>query len=433
LAPHPVLQCAANVEGALKDVADVDPGFMATDEKREALVRLGKLGDQLEALRLRVIANAGDVAEVDGMPNVASWTAPRTLTDPATNHRAEALARSLDTRWTVLGTALAEGSVNLAQAKVITDSLDVLAAADIDPGLLTQAEAHLVELAGTYAPRQLRILGRKILSVIAPDTFDDEERKRLEKEEQRAHARARLSMRRRGDGTVSLQATLSEVAAARLRSVLDAFTSPRHNHAAKSTDNATGDQTGSSAGWGGPCPLTDPATGQKVPHDQRLGLAFGSLLESLDPTLLPNKAGAGTTLVITMDLADLLNGVGAGTLPDGSRISAGQVRRLACNAGLVPAVLGGKSEVLDLGRAERFFSGKQKQAMGIRHRTCRAEGCQVPAEWCEAHHDNPWSKGGRTDLEDGILLCPFHHHRVHDDRHLVQRLPNGDLRYRRRT
>jgi hypothetical protein len=98
----------------------------------------------------------------------------------------------------------------------------------------------------------------------------------------------------------------------------------------------------------------------------------------------------------------------------------------------LPAVLGGAGEVLALGRARRLFTPAQRKALQVRDRTCRAEGCTVPAAWCEAHHQTPWSRGGRTDLADGILLCSFHHHRVHDPAYAHDRHPDGDLRFHRR-
>ena len=71
--------------------------------------------------------------------------------------------------------------------------------------------------------------------------------------------------------------------------------------------------------------------------------------------------------------------------------------------------------------------------MRLRDRACRAEGCSIPAAWCEAHHAaDPWSSGGRTDLTDGVLLCAHHHHRAHDPTYTTTRLPNGDHRYHRR-
>jgi hypothetical protein len=115
-------------------------------------------------------------------------------------------------------------------------------------------------------------------------------------------------------------------------------------------------------------------------------------------------------------------------------ISAAHARRLACTAQIIPVVLGGKSEVLDLGRSSRLFRSAQRKAMAVRDRRCRAEGCSVPAAWCEAHHaSNPWSEGGATDIKDGVLLCSWHHHRAHDARYDARRLPSGDYRFHRRT
>ena len=68
--------------------------------------------------------------------------------------------------------------------------------------------------------------------------------------------------------------------------------------------------------------------------------------------------------------------------------------------------------------------------MIIRDRECRAEGCTIPAAWCEAHHwGRPWAQGGRTDLKDGVLLCNWHHHRAHDPTYDSSRMPNGDVRF----
>ena len=97
-------------------------------------------------------------------------------------------------------------------------------------------------------------------------------------------------------------------------------------------------------------------------------------------------------------------------------------------------VLGGKSEVLDLGRASRLFKPAQRKAMIIRDKECRAEGCTIPAAWCEAHHwGTAWARGGLTDLKDGVLLCSWHHQGVHDNSYDASRLANGDVRYYRRT
>jgi hypothetical protein len=71
--------------------------------------------------------------------------------------------------------------------------------------------------------------------------------------------------------------------------------------------------------------------------------------------------------------------------------------------------------------------------MAIRDRGCTADGCSIPAAWCEAHHRQPWSRGGKTNLADGKLLCPFHHHRAHDPAWQTHHHPNGSTTFHRRT
>jgi hypothetical protein len=135
--------------------------------------------------------------------------------------------------------------------------------------------------------------------------------------------------------------------------------------------------------------------------------------------------------MVTVDLESLRTGLGTAMVGD-QPITAGEARRLACTAGIVPAVLGGRSEVLDLGRARRLFSPPQRKALALRHPTCQAKGCRVPAAWTEAHHaGDPWSQGGATDLADGCLLC-CHHHRAHDHRYVTTRT-GDEIEFHRRT
>jgi hypothetical protein len=174
-----------------------------------------------------------------------------------------------------------------------------------------------------------------------------------------------------------------------------------------------------------------------------MGEAFVAFLEIVDAGRLPIHGGNATSVIVTIPLdalraelaaADIIgSGLVAGDDLTGDRISASEARRLACNAKIIPAVLGGGSLPLDLGRARRLFSATQRLAMAVRDNTCRAEGCDIPANWCEAHHLHPWEHGGRTDIDDGVLLCSHHHHRVHDTSYLVERLPDGDFRFHRRT
>ena len=108
-------------------------------------------------------------------------------------------------------------------------------------------------------------------------------------------------------------------------------------------------------------------------------------------------------------------------------------RRLACEAGVVPVVLGGSSQPLDVGRTKRYFTPAQRIAMGIRDGGCTAQGCDAPPAMCHAHHDDPWSCHGHTDLARGRLLCPFHHRRIHDPEYETDVGADNQVTFHRRT
>ena len=89
------------------------------------------------------------------------------------------------------------------------------------------------------------------------------------------------------------------------------------------------------------------------------------------------------------------------------------IRRVACNADILPVVFGGESLPLDVGRARRLFAPAQRVALNARDRGCVFPGCTTPLAFCEAHHITPWSQGGQTNLDNGVLLCSYHHHYIH--------------------
>jgi hypothetical protein len=139
------------------------------------------------------------------------------------------------------------------------------------------------------------------------------------------------------------------------------------------------------------------------------------------------------TVVVTMSIESLMGGLKAAQLCDGTRISAGEARRLACQAGIVPIVLGGTSEPLDVGRQRRFHSKAMRVAMGVRDGGCTTLGCDRPPSMCHVHHDQPWATGGDTNLATGRLLCPRHHTLAHDPRYQQKPAPDGKITFTRRT
>lgn len=408
-ADHPVTACLDGVTAAFLEVREVPVALMGTEQKAAALQALAQIESLAAAQRLRLLAASDDVALDLGARDVGAWYAHTTRTDPGPCRRDLRLAEALSLRWTGVEAALADARVNKAQAQVIAEALEALPVADLPPAVVADAEARLIGFAAEFNPQQLRVLGRKILEVVAPEIGEAQEARALEAEERRAEEKTLLRIQRVGDGCSRITGVVPDAVAHRLRTYLEAFTSPRHDAM------VGGDGEGRSA-------------------ERNRGQAFCSLLEAVDPQRLPLHGGDATTVVVTVPLEALRAELAAGDLLGADdRISASQARRLACTAKVIPAVLGTDSEVLDLGRGARLFSAAQRKALRIRDRRCRAEGCTVPAPWCEAHHRRPWSEGGTTDLADGVLLCGFHHHRAHDGRYLSTALPNGDVRFSRRT
>ena len=405
---HPVLGAVVTIADALDRVTDANPSFMATDQKATTLLEIARAKARLAELELRVMTAADDVAAESAARDVAAWLHHHTHQRPEVLRADLRLASALDRTYELVAAAMRAGACNPAQAQVIVAALDDLPA-DLDVEIKAKAEKTLVGYATEFDPTQLRRLGRRILDVIAPEIAEAEEARRLAAEEAHARKKTRLTMRRLGDGTTRISAVIPDACADRLATNLEAFASPRRDDGTR----------------------TD--TGEFLPYDRRLGSAFCQLLETLDPQRLPIHGGDATTVIVTIDIDQLRAEAGIAQIIGGSPITAAQARRLACTAGILPAVLGGESEILDLGRKERLFTAAQRRALLLRSATCEAEGCDIPGTWAEAHHWIEWARGGATDLDNAALLCSHHHHRAHDPTYLHERLPNGDIRFTRRT
>jgi hypothetical protein len=407
---HPIVACAENITEALSEVVDVQPVYMSMDDKRRALLTLTRAERRLAELKLRVLAAAKDVAEEDGARDVAAWIAPRTHADWSTARREQRLALAVDTKWHQVAAGMAAGVVSTEQARVIVDGLDALPER-VGTEVLAKAEAQLVEWAAEFGPKELRRLARRILEVVAPDIAEAEEAKRLEEEEKQAREDTRITSRSLGNGSVRGTIVTSDATWGRFMTYLESFTSPRK-------------QAGAIGG-----------EEDQIPYPRRLGRAFTALLEHLDPKKLPEHGGDATTVLVTLSLDALRADLAVAGLIDGEggEISASEARRLACIANIIPVVLGGQGEILDLGRTRRLASPAQRKALALRDQKCRAEGCTVPARWCEAHHLKSWAAGGKTNLKDLVLECNHHHHLMHDPTYSHEILPNGDIRFHRRT
>ncbi len=277
------------VERGLDDLAAIDPGHRTTAEKQQFLLRVVRAKTRLVAEELCVLAASDDIAVATGDRSTATWLAHQTRDNHGTVRRHAALASALDSRWTQTADALGSGDVNLTQARVVVEALEALPK-DLGDDLLVKAEAYLVEQAAVFGPRELRHLGRGVLEHLAPEVADEAEYQRLVAEEARAQAATRLSFQPRGDGSTDLHARVPDHVANRLRTYLDAYTSPRRT-----------------------------ALGEidTLPTARRRGEAFVAFLENLPDTGLPVHGGTTTSVMVTLDLDTLLTGIGVATTSTG--------------------------------------------------------------------------------------------------------------------
>ncbi|WP_144795468.1 HNH endonuclease signature motif containing protein [Microbacterium paludicola] len=104
-----------------------------------------------------------------------------------------------------------------------------------------------------------------------------------------------------------------------------------------------------------------------------------------------------------------------------------------CDSGSTRLILDGDGNPLDVGREHRLFTAKQRVALAIRDGGCRWTGCDRPASYCEAHHIDTYSEGGRTDIDRGILLCRFHHMQLHHGQWRITREEKRDFVLRHRS
>jgi len=151
---------------------------------------------------------------------------------------------------------------------------------------------------------------------------------------------------------------------------------------------------------------------------------------------LPDTAGEPTQIHVTTDIDDLVRRLQAGEIATatigGTTITPNTVRMLACDSAIIPVVMRGLSEILDLGRATRTWSRAQRKAAKIRARGhCEAPLCQAAIARCELHHEEEWAKFGRTDLKNGIYLCTYHHWLTHHTSWKFVRNKDGTVEVRR--
>jgi hypothetical protein len=411
---HPVVDFAHRLDSRLDDLAHTPVWSLSPAEQCEALEVLARDQAKLDALKLRLLTEAdrSGATTAHGDGTAADWLSRETRQTRRQVRADLRLGKRLE-KYAALSTALDTGAVNTAQARVIVTALDRLPKTGefaLSTEQLLEAERLLVDQAAHFDPDKLQTLGWRVFEVIAPELAEQWEGRTLAAQEAKALRKADFGMWEDHEGICHGKFRIPHLHGEMLKKLLGAFTNLDR------PDGAT----------------IDP----DLPTATRNGLALIELIESITDKQAPKTGGTGATIVVTMTLEQLLaalEAAGVCTLDTGGRISAGEARRLACTAGLIPVVLGGKSQPLDVGRKKRFHTPAMRAAMALRDGGCTTEDCDKPPSMTIAHHDHPWSKGGSTNTETGRLLCPHHHRCVHDPTYRTEHLPNGKITFHRRT
>jgi hypothetical protein len=279
------------------------------------------------------------------------------------------------------------------------------------------AEREMVTLAQNAGRRQVAALGTHLLGYLNPDGPEPDDSAPSVPERE-------LSLRRKRTGIWELNGKFDDETGTRANALLDSLAERR-----------TGDD--------GP-DLRSP--------QERYGDAFSDAVDmALNSPDLPMQAGERTHVLVTVSLETLRNAIGdesptaahpgkttkaahpdhahetssTARLGDTGEISAADARLLACDSSVIPAVLGSKSEPLDLGRLRRLITAGLRRALHLRDRGCAFPGCHRPPRHCQGHHIRQWADGGPTSLGNLVLLCSHHHRLLHRSGWQVRIAPDG--------
>ncbi|PZS02256.1 MAG: HNH endonuclease [Pseudonocardiales bacterium] len=344
----------------------------------------------LQAVGLRLLAQAdarGAATTVGATSAVAVLRASCNITaaDAASRVRsAAALHGAVSASGAQLPAALpdaaaafATGSIGAEHVRVIVEGVRRLPDR-IESPARELAGCWLTEQARQFDPVVLRRLVARIADVLDPDGRPPAEE---------LAARRWLSWRSDADGMQVGRLVLDPDAAAIVQTALASLAAP----------SSTAE-------------VRDDRDGPQRHADALVELARRSLLTGG----LPTNGGVRPQVVVTLDWDSLRDQLRTGgRYDDGERVAAESVRRIACDARVIPAVLGADGVPLDIGRARYTVPPLPRRALIVRDRGCAFPGCDRPAPWCEAHHIMHWADGGTTALDNLVLLCTRHHHTVH--------------------
>jgi hypothetical protein len=390
------------VRGELRELGQTLWAARERSELMDAFAEVEALKSTADALALGILREL----EATGAVQQVGWASTQDFataitgghkgTGPATVRLAKAVD---DPVLAPVGQALADGWLSVTKAHVIERATDAL---PLDPALRERAVTVLLGEAKALDATELKKLTRRLLTIVDPDGEDRRDEQALDRQERAAHLGRHLTITDDQAGGAWIKGRCSTEDAALIKATLIPLARPQPT-AGPGCDPDT-------------CAIPGCGHDGRDPRDHGTRM-LDALVEACrrlqTAEVVPESHGATPRVTITVDLDDLRHTSGFGTTDTGELLSASAVRRLCCDADLIPAVLGTASEVLDVGRASRLVTAAIWKALIVRDQHCRFPGCTRPPMMCHAHHIWHWVDGGETSLENLILLCGHHHRLVH--------------------
>lgn len=278
-------------------------------------------------------------------------------------------------------------SVSIGAADAISRGLGT-PTAEVPPSALAGAASLLVVEAPSLTLDQLAARAREHRDALDKASVADRERHLYESRY--------LRLSRQGDGMVRLTGLLDPESAALVTDAFDAVTTPRR----------------SGPSFAEPEAVADARTTEQLMLDSFVAMV--RIAAAADPGALFGDSRPAVRIVV--DARDLARGAGAAQLEgQTASVSIDTVQRNICATGSIAVMFGADGQPINVGRSQRLFTAAQRLALSARDGGCRFPGCDRPPSWSEAHHIVPWSRGGPSDIANGILLCRHHHLLVHNN------------------
>jgi hypothetical protein len=392
----PAMQVAAELGGVLDNADYESLAYVGDLDLLATIEQVVHRQAQLYAFLLAGLAEVErrDAAVAQHGVVTATWLASATNAFSfRDSRRLVEQAVALDRRFATTDTALRAGRVSPDQADAMVRTLTNLPP-ELSTDEVERAEVTLLGMAETYGPRELRLLTNHLVDVVAPQVGEAKLEESLRKQEADAQRDRYLFADDDHHGSLVIRGKLPILDGHELLVVIDALAKkPR-------TGDDEADEPCAAASW----------SARRADALLDIARAYSGTHE------LPALGGEVARVVMTTEYDAVTGALGRATLDDGTRLTAEQARLFACRAGSVlPVMFGGPGVALDVVRATRLFTGSLRRALNLRDRGCAFPGCDRPPALCDAHHIVPWWQSHRTSLDNGVLLCRYHHRLVEPD------------------